>query len=421
MASISGSGIRIGYVEELDRVTGGLLDLRIQGGSTAKLAPTEGKEEVKEKPKDEGKEEKKFPLVTLKAPAKVAPGMPVVLEPSAFRTVGVAKKLLIVKNAHQDDIHAMLQVGADTFVTGSKDGALKMWNTAGKLAREVWNPEKIDYREWITALAPFGATRWISGTRNGYVDLWKNNGEHIKSLNATVEVPHGAKCKPRNLERINCLGETCATDSTSLYYVGRATQFSTHHADKDKAVNTCVTSSNDWVYCITPLTDRKIMVVTGATLDIVTHNPKTNRWTKSALIVEKRSKLIAAHQRPFISGVTALDGKPGVYGIAVFGGSVHMLDLNVQKVVTTYKEHTQRVWQVENIRPQIFASCSDDHTIKIWDARLSESALTIAGNIGRVSTLLRMSDVFLVSGACPDDLRTTSARAQLDIWDIRAL
>lgn len=386
------------------------------------------KNEVIAKP---GKEERKAPAAPAKAadevpvamparapaaPAKAVGGAPVAM-PAIQKTVGIVKPLLLVKNAHQDDIHGMLQVGENEFVTGSKDGSIKMWNSAGKLLRNVWTSEKIDYREWITALAPFGVRRWLSGTRSGYLDLWSNAGEHIKSLQVPVKKPVGVQCKLRNLGRISGLAQSLNSDLTSCYYVGGATQFSTYHMDTSVPLNTCITSRNDWVYCITPLTDKKIMVVTGANLDICTL--ASDRWMKKALITEPLST--GKGKRPFISNVTPLDGKPGVYGIAVFGGSLKILDLNTQKIVRTYQEHVGRVWQVENIRPEIFASCSDDCTIKIWDARLAASATTMSGNIGRVSTLLRLSETLLISGSCPDNLRATLERAQLNFFDIRGL
>ena len=424
MASLDRIGNRAVYPELDDRhdaseaVEKGLAALKIKGGAAKK-----------EPKKNEGKEELKA-VGALASPA--APPMPaqvaaVVVDapatavPTTHKAVGVAKSLLVVKNAHGDDIHGMLQVGAKTFVTGGKDGALRMWNIAGELVREVWQPAKIDYHEWITALAPFGASRWISGTRNGYLDLWGNAGEHIKSLEAKIAASSGAKCKDRNAGRINCLAQCLNADTTSHYYVGRPTLFSTQHTDISAPLNTCITSTNDWVYCITPLTNAKLMVVTGARLDIWTKVTGQHLWKQNALITEARSKAVKAHQRPFISNVTPLDGKPGVYGLAVFGGAVTLMDLNTEKIARTYKEHTQRVWQVENIRPEIFASCSDDHTIKIWDARLAKSAVTLSGSIGRVSTLLRICDTVLISGSCTDDLRATSERAQLTVWDIRSL
>ncbi len=360
----------------------------------------------------EVKQEKQTPSASLSAPTTVS------------KTVGTANRMLIIKNVHQDDIHGMIPVGANTFVTGSKDGALKLWNTAGKLVCEVWSPKTINYTGWITALAPFGSNHWMSGTRDGYIDLWQNNGEHSKNLSGYVAPTPGIKCKARNVERINCLAQDV---TVGQYYVGVPTRFSMYQIDQPESIDQCKTSQNDWVYCIRPLADRKVMVVTGPNLDIFTHNPKSHNWVKEGLVGEeliagKRATRSAQKQpRPFISDVVFLDGKTNLCALAVFGGAVIVFDIPTKTPMRIYKEHEKRVWQVVNIRPDIFASSSDDRTIKIWDARLAQSVRTIGDHIGRVSTLLRMSDTLLISGSCPDDLKSARERARLEFWDIRML
>lgn len=337
--------------------------------------------------------------------------------------VGQITPLKYIQNAHQDDIHAMIAAGSNAFITGSKDGALKLWNQE-KLIMEVWKPKWISYEEWISALSPLGADKWISGKRNGYVDLWKNSGQHVASLQVNAATSKSFKCKERNANRVNCIAQDLFSQDNSIFYVGRPTQFTVHRLRTDDSdqtyattINTCMTSQNDWVYCVTPLAPKKVMVVTGARLDIFEAANKT--WKQTALIKEEYSKDTPRHQRPFISCVTHLQNQLGIYGLAVFGGPVTLMNIVTQQPVKTYREHKKRVWTVENIKEHVIASCSDDHTIKIWDVRLAKSALTLSDNIGRVSTLLRLSEHTLISGACPDNLKETNERAQLTFWDIR--
>lgn len=339
--------------------------------------------------------------------------------PEIVKTAGTAKRLFRIQYAHRDDVHGLIQVGSDTFVSGSKDGSLKLWNTQGQLVRNVWIPKVRDYTGWITALAPFGSNQWMSGTRDGYIDVWDNDGEHNQTLTSPEQGTTGYKCKERNAGRINCLSQDLAAEKTAQYYVGIATQFSLHKVSQPESLTSCTTSANDWVYCIRPLAERKVLVVTGPNLDLYTQEPKSGNWLAEELIAETRSKSNKKQPRPFISDVTFLDGKIGTCALSVFGGSVVLFDLASKKLVRAYKEHKERVWQIANIRPEIFASCSDDKTIKIWDARMATSAHTIGGHVGRVSCLLRMSDMHLVSGSCPDDLYNTLERAILDFWDIR--
>jgi len=341
------------------------------------------------------------------------------------QSVGEIKVLKHISDAHQDDIHAMIDTGSNTFVTGSKDGGLRLWNQE-ELVRDVWIPDSINYQEWITALAPLGANNWLSGTRNGYVDLWENSGERVASLEVNATASSSYKCKERNASRVNCIAQDLFSQGDPIFYIGRPTQFTVHRLKRNNPkkisavnINSCTTSKNDWVYCVTPLAPKKVMVVTGARLDIF--EAAKNQWKQTALIKEEYSKDTPPHQRPFISCVTQLQNQPGNYGLAVFGGPVTIINIETQRIVKSYHEHKKRVWTVENIRENIIASCSDDHTIKIWDLRLAKSALTLDKNIGRVSTLLRMSEHSLISGSCPDDLNATSDRARLTFWDIRKL
>lgn len=243
------------------------------------------------------------------------------------KTVGTAKRLLVVKNAHRDDIHGMISVSTDTFVTGSKDGSLKLWNTAGKLVHDVWSPKVINYTGWITALAPFGPNFWMSGTRDGYIDLWHNNGQHVRNLSGSTPPTPGIKCKLRNMERINCLVQDIASERTGQYYVGIPTGFSLHHVDQANLLDQCRTSENDWVYCIRPLADRKVMVVTGPNLDMYTYDPKSCVWAAEELLAETRTGSAKKQVRPFISDVTFLAGKSNICALSVFGGAVIVLDV----------------------------------------------------------------------------------------------
>jgi WD40 repeat protein len=169
------------------------------------------------------------------------------------------------------------------------------------------------------------------------------------------------------------------------------------------------------------LAQRKLLVVTGPNLDIYTEQAKTRRWIAEELIAEPRRKPGETHPRPYISDVTFLDGKIHTCGLSVFGGPVVVFDIEAKTPVRTYLEHEKRVWQIANIRPEVFASCSDDHTIKIWDARVAQSVSTLTDHIGRVSCLLRLNDTQLVSGSCPDDLNKATERARLEFWDMRTL
>lgn len=340
----------------------------------------------------------------------------------------VAKKVSTIKNAHADDVHAVIRVSQSHFVTGGKDGCLKMWNSGNRSCKDVFTPAKTSYESWITALAVIGSNQWISGTRDAYVDLWDNSGKHLASFSETVcpVLSSSHKSKDRNLRRANCLKGGLTPD---VFYVGWPTQLTIHKIITEEStkelyaqtIGFCSTDSNDWVFSVTPLTEKRLLVVTGAKLEIWETQDKLNAWKKTAALIKEVKKAgMKRHQRPFISDVVPFQGQKNWYGLAVFGGAVKVIDVEAQKEVASYKEHKDRVWTINDIvGANLFGSCSDDHTIKLWDVRVSKSLSTLTGNIGRVSTLLTLSDLSFLSGSCPDNLNNTKERAQITFWDLR--
>jgi len=333
------------------------------------------------------------------------------------------EKSTTVRNAHNDDVHGMIQLSSDTFVSGSKDGCLKLHDIKARASRSVQQKERIDYKKWITALTPAGDNHWLSGTRDGTVTLWENSGEFVRKLNvAPPNVQRSGTSKPRNLERVNCLTASVPKPNNVIYYVGRPTHFSVHSIDlisgKERNLGFHETSKNDWVYCLNELLPFRMLVTTGDKLEIWARDGR--RWEFSRSLINP-GRAGRGEQRPFISSVKPLSHAPeSSFGLAVFDGSVRSIDVESGKTTFHAQEHKGRVWTIENIFEHIFASCSDDHTIKVWDLRdPKKSQLTIGGNIGRVSSILKLSDSKMVSASCPDDLRKTEERAQLTFWDIR--
>jgi WD40 repeat protein len=105
-----------------------------------------------------------------------------------------------------------------------------------------------------------------------------------------------------------------------------------------------------------------------------------------------------------------------MYGMALFDGTIRTIDLSTKQVASVYSEHTGRTWAVENLRMGVFATCGDDAKIKVWDVRLRSSVLTISGQVGRVSQLLRISDSMWASAACDSAAKIGGF---ISFWDMR--
>ncbi len=346
-------------------------------------------------------------------------------EPTRFEAPQVVpglNRILTVIKAHEDDIHGIIQLPDNTFVTGSKDGSLIKWNFEKRQRTPIMQPHEIDYRNWITALTVLDDETWISGNRRGRVTQRKNDGTFVADLGTRPFQAEGPnhKCKTRNINRVNCLASFKDQASRPFFFAGWPTQFTLHDYQTKRRLNYTKTCENDWVYAVSPISKTSILVVTGCRLDLWVENTQNHRWNlHTRLIEEDRTK----KPRPYISAVTPIEGFKNLFGLAVFDGSVKIMDVETGKLVFDRTEHDKRVWTIENTQKNCFASCGDDGTIKLWDIRQkTKSIRSVVDNHkekARVSVLHRHGDQHLISGSCPDDVRSSANKAQICIWDFR--
>lgn len=321
-------------------------------------------------------------------------------------------KAHVIANAHQDDVHGLIRISPTCFASGSKDGSLKVWDLSGRLISIVNETVKIDYRRWITALTPIPGNRFLSGTRDGSINMHDEVGNITETFLHAPNSPI-ASCKERNQNRITCL----AASSANQIFIGTPTGFTHYDPKEKKEQSTCQTSARDWVYCIHPLNDNQVLAATGTELEIWESN--RSHWTKKTVVQSQKEEPRTTSQRPFISAIEPVTSYPHIFAVAVFDGSVRVRDITTGKELKKFKEHEGRVWSVVNINRGVLASCADDATVKIWDARQKKSVLTLTGFPGRVSALLPLENYRLITASCPDNVKNSPNKAELSFWDLR--
>lgn len=355
-------------------------------------------------------------------PSSIPPVPPVAVDAAAEgETRGhlgprVVKKII---RAHEDDIHGLVRIGPQRFVSGSKDGVIRTWSFRGD-AETSPASGAIDYTKWITTLAsgPFPDSL-IVGTRDGRVALMNHKQEISAALQYTSPETV-AGCKERNQNRINCIasdGEK-AEFGEQVAFIGTLGKFTLCNFATGAVISECQTHPRDWVYCLHSLSSQRMLAVTGTELEI--WQLDRSSWTKVS-VIQSQGTPPPRGQRPFISAVTPLMANPDRVGIAVFDGSIRIRDLQTTREIIKYEEHRGRTWAVANIGSSVIATCADDATVKFWDLRASRSLLTLRGFPGRVSSLLSLEEKQLVTTSCPENPRGSRTKAELVFWDVRFL
>lgn len=334
---------------------------------------------------------------------------------SRLRLHGITP-LKVIRNAHMDDIHGFVAT-REGFMSGSKDGTLKIWDNEGEFIRYNGSENASGYKFWITALGRFSNDFVASGSRDGLISIWNETGEAIRNIEYNPARKDHV-CKDRNKLRINCITELETTDETTIFYTGTPGYVQVWDAEKRSFLKGYWASKNDWVYCIDVLGRNHLSVVIGSDLEIWDISKKIPN--KVQLVTESPEECFR-NQRPHIAATKRLEHNRDILSGAFFDGSVRLVDLVSQKTTGVYREHKGRVWSIENISPHLLASCADDREIKVWDVRLDKSIVTIGGNPGRVSSLLRLNENVLISGSCPDKVFESEEKAGIYFWDIRQL
>lgn len=332
----------------------------------------------------------------------------------------VPKVLLRVKNAHWNDIHSLKLLSDGTFISGSKDNCLYKWNLNGECVRTVCEvePQGASEKDWITAVEVLNDEYWMSGERNGRVSLWTTSGNFVRDIHQKrPKVGHFSMRE--NVQRVNCLAAGLNKQKPS-FFTGFPTIFDEYNLIENKTVCSTQVHDNDWIYCIHPLEESKNLVVTGGVLEVW---KKTNReWHRESVLMPEGPKIKGPNrkwQRPFISSLTQLQSSSAHFGLAVFGGSVKVIDIEQAQIVKEWKEHQGRVWNIENISRNVFTSSCEDKTIKFWDLRSSGSIYTINIAPGQVHAMFSPNENLLIAGSSQEDSWRRNEGAELVFYDLR--
>lgn len=325
----------------------------------------------------------------------------------------------IIHNAHSDDIHFLKLLPNGSFLSGSKDNTISMWDPKGNLVQIVRDVEPALRREedWITSIDLINREYFAVGNRSGTVSLWKTDGEYIKELKMRLpKWDHVAL--PENRRRVNCIAAGLSKDKPSLF-VGFPTMFNEFNLIEGRTESTTVVHKNDWVYAIEPLTDSRVLIAVGGTLQAWSKNG--GGWGLADVIVQEGKRVHGQAgqkpQRAFISSVAPLS-HGSEYGLALFDGSIQICDVNKKAITQKWSEHKGRVWQCLPFTKQLITSCGDDAKVLFYDVRQANSVHKLEKHAGPVTTIMKLSEHILVAGSCPADKKNG---AEMKWYDLRKM
>ncbi|HEU64285.1 MAG: hypothetical protein KR126chlam4_00407 [Candidatus Anoxychlamydiales bacterium] len=321
-----------------------------------------------------------------------------------------------IEKAHWDDIHGFIY-NRGRIISGSKDGSLKFWNANGELLNSFESSNK-GYKFWVTALENFDDGHFAVGTRDGTITVFDMKDEVVFNANNVSDQTFPKPIsKKRNQQRIDCIKQLNERGKPHFFYVGVARNLQLWNLRDKKFIRSFKASDNDWVYCIEPFRNGDLIVVIGSTLEY--WKKINNSYFQKTSIIQETLEERKSKQRPHISSIVRLQKDQNILAASLFTGHVKLIDIDTQRVIKTFSEHEGRVWSVSNVNSYNFASSADDRTIKIWDVRQNSSVLTLSGNPGRVSSLMKLDEGIFISGSCPDKVFNSEEKASISFWDIR--
>jgi WD40 repeat protein len=322
------------------------------------------------------------------------------------------------QKAHQDDVHGMILLNKynntkynNTFVTGSKDKTIKIWQKKPTL-KEI---KAFKTNDWITCLDKLEKSSWVFGTRNGKLHSMKD----LQKVSDYSVVVNGKckTCKQPNQKRV-----LSVLQFQDDLLVASGPELACLNLSSNEIVNYFSVTENDWIYCMRKLDSVSFVAAIGDRLAKLSFDGQ---------LVSKESDIIKMRRtslgRAFISDVEIFNSHNShSFACACFDGSVKLVDpkgrvrrtLRGHSTIKTPYTTSNRVWRCIKRDQNALLSCGDDGKVLLWDVRAKKIQKVACCTEGRVSSMLLWDPNELLISWCGSDPEATDG-AWIGIVDLR--
>lgn len=315
------------------------------------------------------------------------------LPPELIKIIDAYDKSLFAD--HGAPVNAMLLLQDGTLVSGGANGTLKFWNHQGELVQEIQQ-----HQGAVNALVVISG-KLYSGSSDGTIKIYNLSDKSTAAVRPGAEIT--------SVLRLSDTEFVCGSSSQFIYVwklIGLPVkQFFFEpkgFLDADRYHNILALAflpEHNWIVSAGHRGQIKAWDLNDAT-PVVRQEIRSMSYTTSYMI-------------PVYTDVYALLTLPHDQILSAWEDSaIRIFDPASEKCLKTFNGHTGAVRSLVLISPTIFASGSDDKTVKLWDMtkkgdpkKKDQSLKTFTGHTAAVTALVKIDEHNLLSASLDGTIR----------------
>lgn len=290
----------------------------------------------------------------------------------------VREKPVAVLNGHEAEVTALARIGSHRLASGSRDGTVRIWHPASGIATSILKGHTAP----VTALARVGEKHLVSASEDGALFVWQTESNlhgpqrHVRAVTslANLDSHRIASSSQDGSIRVWSL-----TNGRTLFTLRETS--SSAHLDPIEAVARL---------------DGHRIVSSSSSGELRIWNTKSGQ----PYLSRKTNEHVTAIER--------IDERRIAFS---WSTNVAAWDIKTNSAKTLHSFHTGQLTAIVRLAARLFASASQDRSIRIWSVDPCALALTLRGHRGVVNAIARVDEECIVSASSDKTLRLWSMRS----------